>query len=1064
MTGFKEGPSAEGPPKLFSADPTNAICGVTVDQAGDLYVGETTISGSQAIFTIHKYHPTANPVANADNVANFAVSSFNTTLCALAAGAGPSAGYIFSSGSNTGQSPGVFKLNASTGAEQYALAIKDSEGKEIGIVAKAITVDPASGYVFAGTQTEVLEYDASGSKPPLPRLATDLEHETQGLAADASSGDLYVARQGSSQLDTYGPALIVPDVTTEAASEVTGTTATLNGTINAASGPNASCHFQYTSEAAYLADKAISGHDGFAGALSAGCEPAGPFTGPATNAVSAEVTGLNPEAKYEFRLLGENTNGESQGKAKGYETLGKPQVEGGIASEVTTTTAKITGEVNPRGLASTFAVQYVTQAEFEASGYAGASTTPEAEAGSGSGFLEVSQELSGLQPLTAYHFRLVAKNESGAADPGEDGTFTTFPEATGLPEGRAYEQVSPALKLGEVFPPFNGGNCSGCTPGWVSEKTAMQASPDGNAVAYEGFPFAGGLASAANEYIADRGEGAWATTPLSTPQFTEIELREGFRAFSNDLSRGVVRQIEPALTPDAPADYANLYLWRAGGALEPLVTEAPPSRDPGFSNTGFVVTYAGANAGTPSTQAFSRLVFEANDALTEEVEGIAPPAPAVGPGETDLYEWSGGQLRLVNVLPGNNAAAPNATIGSGNLLLGPKDPSDFDHAISADGSRVFFSQKPSGQVYVREAGTSTTKVPDPGKFLTASADGSKVLLSDGVIFDLEDESSADLTGGQGGFQGILGTSEDLSRVYFVDTKALTPAEEENANGEAAEEGEFNLYLSGGESRTFIGALREGDNETWQPSPGSRAAQVSADGRYLAFASHASLTGSLGKLEVFEYDAQAESLSCASCNPSGEAPLGGSKLALVGPVAAELFPQPHNLPDEGQGRLFFESRDRLSVADHNGSVQDVYEWQPQGVGGCGIPRGCVNLISSGQGPQGPHAFNEDSYFLDASASGKDVFFTTWNSLVPFDKDNLMDLYDARAGGGFEFSAQEPCLGKACRGACKRRRRIAEPRQRQLQRSALQAKARLQERLKEETRPLRRKEEEETSCAP
>ena len=160
-------------------------------------------------------------------------------------------------------------------------------------------------------------------------------------------------------------------------------------------------------------------------------------------------------------------------------------------------------------------------------------------------------------------------------------------------------------------------------------------------------------------------------------------------------------------------------------------------------------------------------------------------------------------------------------------------------------------------------------------------------------------------------------------------------------------------------------------------------------------------------EVFEYDAVQGSLSCASCNPTGEAPLGGSRLSLI-ETDANPFPQPHNLPDEGQGRLFFGSLDALSPADTNGTLQDVYEWQPQGVGGCDRPSGCIGLISGGHGP-------EDSYFLDASPSGKDAFFTTWDQLVPFDKDDLMDLYDASVGGGFEFSAQEPCLGEACLGA-------------------------------------------------
>ena len=66
------------------------------------------------------------------------------------------------------------------------------------------------------------------------------------------------------------------------------------------------------------------------------------------------------------------------------------------------------------------------------------------------------------------------------------------------------------------------------------------------------------------------------------------------------------------------------------------------------------------------------------------------------------------------------------------------------------------------------------------------------------------------------------------------------------------------------------------------------------------------------------------------------------------------------------------------------------------------------ISTGTG-------NSDSYFVDASASGKDVYFGTRDRLVPADKDDNTDIYDAREGGGFAAPAAEPppCEAEACR---------------------------------------------------
>jgi hypothetical protein len=161
-------------------------------------------------------------------------------------------------------------------------------------------------------------------------------------------------------------------------------------------------------------------------------------------------------------------------------------------------------------------------------------------------------------------------------------------------------------------------------------------------------------------------------------------------------------------------------------------------------------------------------------------------------------------------------------------------------------------------------------------------------------------------------------------------------------------------------------------------------------------------------EVFEYDAQTNVLSCASCNPSGQRPLGRSNLSLLYPgTHSPAFRQPQNLSPLGNGRLFFESQDVLAPQDVNGAVQDVYEWEPAGVGGCKKQDGCVALISSGGSAN-------DSMFMDASATGNDAFLITRQQLVGGDGDQQLDLYDARVNGGFEEAGESTCAGEACKG--------------------------------------------------
>ena len=97
---------------------------------------------------------------------------------------------------------------------------------------------------------------------------------------------------------------------------------------------------------------------------------------------------------------------------------------------------------------------------------------------------------------------------------------------------------------------------------------------------------------------------------------------------------------------------------------------------------------------------------------------------------------------------------------------------------------------------------------------------------------------------------------------------------------------------------------------------------------------------------------------------------------------------------------------MAVQDTNGHP-DVYQWEAKGKGDCERSPGCAALISSGRSGEG-------ATFIDASADGSDVFFTTDGSLAGEDP-GAVDLYDARAEGGFP-QAPKPiaCVADACQG--------------------------------------------------
>jgi hypothetical protein len=726
-----------------------------------------------------------------------------------------------------------------------------------------------------------------------------------------------------------------------------------------------------------------------------------------------------------------------------------PVVESESASSVTATTATLGTQINPKGSTVHYAFQYIAKDAYEANEptdrFAGATEAP-----LGGATLPASQEglsaaasLTGLVPDTEYHYRVIATShcepeheENLCEDIGDDQAFRTFPlEAPGLPDNRAWELVTPAQKNGgEVFP-FepdlgSGVRCpageGGCKPGALAPRFPKQSSPDGDAVVYEGFPFSYTEGAVRfNEYISKRTASGWQTTILA-PALLNIE-DGAYVAFDAELTQGVFLQSSPSLTPDAPSEFANLYTQPTSDplALASLLGSEPPNRSSG--NLNFL--YAGAS------ENLTHKFFAANDALSAETP-FAPEAVDGGADKYNLYESVDGQLRLVNVLPGNTETVPGAFFGAAGA--------DIPHAISADGSRVFWSDE-AGQVYVRIDGESTIAIPDPGKYLTTSEDGSKVLLKNGHLYDLQTEAITDLSEGQGGFLGVSGRSEDLSQIYFVDTAVLT-GEEENERGAKAQAGKPNLYAWQEGEVAFVATLIPSggsfaDIADWNAQPSTRTAEASPDGRWLAFLTTAPLTGydnfgptcsrnTYGQYitapctEAFLYDSASGELRCASCNPSGVRPLGSTRLS--GFTGGGYLPQPRYLTDSG--RLYFDSQDSLTPFDTNrglegigvngvvsgageAGAEDVYQYEPEGIGSCKREEGCISLLSAGHE-------SLDSNFQSLDASGKNVFFTTRDQLSLKDRDDLMDLYVAREGGGIASETETSrgeCQGEACQPA-------------------------------------------------
>jgi hypothetical protein len=593
----------------------------------------------------------------------------------------------------------------------------------------------------------------------------------------------------------------------------------------------------------------------------------------------------------------------------------------------------------------------------------------------------------------------------------------------GLPDGRVYEEVSPANK---------NGNPAG-TPGNGSVPTIV-AEAGGEGVAFNAL---GSIGETKNGFqfmdVAKRGGETWVSygaqpRALGPNGQTALNLQPTQIGFSTDLTKVLFRSNDTYLR-EVRSRTPLLYDIPTG-----LVTWlAPPPATPG----------SGIIAGFSSDMSTAYFWIE---------------------GPMGFYEWHDGVESPAGVLP-NGSVEPGALPAGSLGAEADFWQSGLHGQVSEDGTRAFFVSR-AHELYVRETaadGSQRTVLVSRDTVLPLVG-GEAAAAPHGVLeitFPEETAHGEELSGGAIAGEndslsyGDAYASPDGSRVFFASEDQLTTAAPQGGGMYEFNTGTETLtYLPGVGVSPILVSSHDGSRflfngpsgvSLWSeeggsggrvtpigPYPVGGEAQATPDGSVFAFESAAPFAGfnnggshingygegPFRNQEVYRYDVAKNSLSCVSCPPAGVTPSSNAYMGHDHPKSilrdGLLIDGENRALSVDGSRVFFDSSDPLVSQDVNTAPleyrpgeeepyfergRDVYEWE----------NGRVYLVSTGTSSQ-------NSYVGDESEDGNDVFFSTAQGLSPGDTDETYDVYDARVPrpGDHAPPPPAPCEGDVCQG--------------------------------------------------